>query len=110
MLITSGVGVLVNIIMGCSLHQHGHAHGPGYTRDKFNIKKIFRHYSIPIEHQTSNVYHLITVVLSRIDGTSQPNCDYFIQVENLIIYSNYNVLRTLFYIIIWFSVTYFHKA
>ena len=26
MLITSGVGVGVNIIMGCSLHQHGHAH------------------------------------------------------------------------------------
>ena len=29
MLITSGLGVLVNIIMGASLHQHGHAHGGG---------------------------------------------------------------------------------
>merc|ERR1719264_1743384 len=27
MLITSGIGVGVNIIMGCSLHQHGHSHG-----------------------------------------------------------------------------------
>ena len=27
MLATSGVGVLVNIIMGASLHQHGHSHG-----------------------------------------------------------------------------------
>ena len=26
MLITSTVGVIVNIIMGCSLHQHGHSH------------------------------------------------------------------------------------
>ena len=29
MLITSGLGVLVNIIMGASLHQHGHSHGGG---------------------------------------------------------------------------------
>ncbi|XP_053610133.1 proton-coupled zinc antiporter SLC30A2-like isoform X2 [Plodia interpunctella] len=27
MLITSGVGVLVNLIMGLTLHQHGHSHG-----------------------------------------------------------------------------------
>ena len=30
MLITSGLGVLVNIIMGASLHQHGHTHGGGH--------------------------------------------------------------------------------
>ena len=29
MLVTSGLGVLVNIIMGASLHQHGHSHGGG---------------------------------------------------------------------------------
>ncbi|XP_043244704.1 zinc transporter 2-like isoform X1 [Amphibalanus amphitrite] len=29
MLITSGLGVLVNIVMGCTLHQHGHSHGGG---------------------------------------------------------------------------------
>ena len=29
MLITSGLGVLVNIVMGASLHQHGHTHGGG---------------------------------------------------------------------------------
>ena len=29
MLITSGLGVVVNIIMGASLHQHGHSHGGG---------------------------------------------------------------------------------
>merc|ERR1719154_663909 len=27
MLITSGLGVLVNIFMGATLHQHGHSHG-----------------------------------------------------------------------------------
>jgi len=27
MLITSGVGVAFNIVMGCTLHQHGHSHG-----------------------------------------------------------------------------------
>jgi cation diffusion facilitator family transporter len=29
MLITSGVGLIVNIIMGCTLHQHAHTHGGG---------------------------------------------------------------------------------
>jgi len=29
MLITSGVGLVVNIIMGCTLHQHAHTHGGG---------------------------------------------------------------------------------
>jgi len=29
MLITSGVGVAFNIVMGCTLHQHGHSHGGG---------------------------------------------------------------------------------
>ncbi|XP_046383417.1 zinc transporter 2-like isoform X2 [Ischnura elegans] len=29
MLITSGLGVVVNLIMGCTLHQHGHSHGGG---------------------------------------------------------------------------------
>ncbi|XP_065166149.1 proton-coupled zinc antiporter SLC30A2-like isoform X2 [Atheta coriaria] len=30
MLITSAIGVLVNLIMGCTLHQHGHGHGGGH--------------------------------------------------------------------------------
>ena len=29
MLITSGIGVLFNIVMGLTLHQHGHSHGGG---------------------------------------------------------------------------------
>jgi len=33
MLITSGFGVLVNIIMGATLHQHGHSHGEVMTHD-----------------------------------------------------------------------------
>lgn len=47
MLITSGVGVLVNIIMGCSLHQHGHAHGPDTSNhsheENINVKAAFIH-------------------------------------------------------------------
>ncbi|XP_032669902.1 zinc transporter 2-like isoform X2 [Odontomachus brunneus] len=31
MLITSAVGVAVNLVMGLSLHQHGHAHGGGHS-------------------------------------------------------------------------------
>ena len=27
MLITSGIGVIINIVMGLTLHQHGHSHG-----------------------------------------------------------------------------------
>jgi cation diffusion facilitator family transporter len=29
MLITSGIGLIVNVIMGCTLHQHSHSHGGG---------------------------------------------------------------------------------
>lgn len=47
MLITSGVGVLVNIIMGCSLHQHGHTHGGGsshsHDEDNINVRAAFIH-------------------------------------------------------------------
>lgn len=38
MLITSGIGVLVNIIMGVSLHSHGHSHG-GTESHAHNDKK-----------------------------------------------------------------------
>ncbi|XP_064652130.1 proton-coupled zinc antiporter SLC30A2-like isoform X2 [Lineus longissimus] len=30
MLITAAVGVMFNIVMGCTLHQHGHTHGGGH--------------------------------------------------------------------------------
>ena len=58
MLITSGLGVLVNIIMGASLHQHGHshggahgdaehghghAHGHGGDGENINVKAAFIH-------------------------------------------------------------------
>ena len=57
MLITSGLGVLVNIIMGASLHQHGHSHGGGaghshggdseqalsQTSENINVKAAFIH-------------------------------------------------------------------
>merc|ERR1719219_405786 len=34
MLITSGLGVLVNIVMGASLHQHGHSHGGARDQER----------------------------------------------------------------------------
>ena len=54
MLITSGLGVLVNIIMGASLHQHGHTHGGGDVEhghghshgggeENINVKAAFIH-------------------------------------------------------------------
>ena len=60
MLITSAVGVAVNIIMGCSLHQPGHDHGenknaesgevnqgtqgiPGKEKENINVKAAFIH-------------------------------------------------------------------
>ena len=55
MLITSGLGVLVNIIMGTSLHQHGpghghshdteggHGHGHGHGKENINVKAAFIH-------------------------------------------------------------------
>jgi len=52
MLITSGLGVVVNIIMGAGLHQHGHSHGNhhedghgGHSTEKenINVKAAFIH-------------------------------------------------------------------
>jgi len=50
MLITSGLGVLVNIVMGASLHQHGHSHGGGGVGhhshghdENINVKAAFIH-------------------------------------------------------------------
>ena len=57
MLITSGLGVIVNIIMGVSLHQHGHSHGHSHTdqdtealhkehhteKENINVKAAFIH-------------------------------------------------------------------
>lgn len=36
MLITSAVGVVVNLVMGLSLHQHGHSHEDGHEHGKIN--------------------------------------------------------------------------
>ncbi|XP_018326011.1 zinc transporter 2 [Agrilus planipennis] len=47
MLITSGVGVVVNIIMGLTLHQHGHSHGSSNNKSgndsNINVKAAFIH-------------------------------------------------------------------
>jgi zinc transporter 2 len=45
MLITSGVGVCVNLIMGLTLQQHGHSHGGGSTHshDNINVRAAFIH-------------------------------------------------------------------
>lgn len=37
MLITSGIGVIVNVIMGLSLHQHSHSHGGTPTSDEERV-------------------------------------------------------------------------
>ncbi|XP_056645058.1 proton-coupled zinc antiporter SLC30A2-like [Diorhabda sublineata] len=50
MLITSGVGVVVNIVMGLALHQHGHTHGGhehsahgGKEKENINVRAAFIH-------------------------------------------------------------------
>ncbi|XP_076261737.1 solute carrier family 30 member 3 isoform X2 [Rhynchophorus ferrugineus] len=49
MLITSGIGVIVNIIMGCSLHHgHGHSHDSshgtkGKKQENINVRAAFIH-------------------------------------------------------------------
>ncbi|XP_046671669.1 zinc transporter 2 [Homalodisca vitripennis] len=50
MLITSGFGVLVNLIMGLTLHQHGHTHGGGSSHghshgesENINVRAAFIH-------------------------------------------------------------------
>jgi len=51
MLITSGLGVCVNLVMGATLHQHGHSHGGsaghghshGGDKENINVKAAFIH-------------------------------------------------------------------
>lgn len=52
MLVTSALGLLVNIIMGCTLHQHGHSHGGGgssshhnhhHSHENINVRAAFIH-------------------------------------------------------------------
>nr|CAI5832153.1 unnamed protein product [Callosobruchus analis] len=50
MLITSGVGVIVNLIMGFTLHQHGHSHHghshegeSGHKEENINVRAAFIH-------------------------------------------------------------------
>uniref|UniRef100_A0A182K8I3 Cation efflux protein cytoplasmic domain-containing protein n=1 Tax=Anopheles christyi TaxID=43041 RepID=A0A182K8I3_9DIPT len=46
MLVTSGLGILVNIIMGATLHHHGHSHGGGghhHEEQNMNVRAAFVH-------------------------------------------------------------------
>ncbi|XP_018578076.1 zinc transporter 2 isoform X2 [Anoplophora glabripennis] len=47
MLITSGIGVIVNLVMGLTLHQHGHTHSGsshGHSHDEnINVRAAFIH-------------------------------------------------------------------
>uniref|UniRef100_A0A182UB11 Cation efflux protein transmembrane domain-containing protein n=1 Tax=Anopheles melas TaxID=34690 RepID=A0A182UB11_9DIPT len=46
MLVTSGLGILVNIIMGATLHHHGHSHGGGgghHEEQNINVRAAFVH-------------------------------------------------------------------
>ncbi|XP_014605485.1 PREDICTED: zinc transporter 2-like [Polistes canadensis] len=59
MLITSAVGVAVNLVMGLSLHQHGHTHGghSHHDHDDHDMKKItdIENMSHKDEHKNINV-------------------------------------------------------
>ncbi|XP_015179243.1 PREDICTED: zinc transporter 2-like isoform X2 [Polistes dominula] len=59
MLITSAVGVAVNLVMGLSLHQHGHTHGghSHHDHDDHDMKKIsdIENISHKDEHKNINV-------------------------------------------------------
>ncbi|XP_053673752.1 proton-coupled zinc antiporter SLC30A2-like [Anopheles nili] len=45
MLITSGLGILVNVIMGATLHHHGHSHSSGghHEEENINVRAAFIH-------------------------------------------------------------------
>ncbi|KAG5877578.1 hypothetical protein JTB14_003729 [Gonioctena quinquepunctata] len=50
MLITSGLGVVVNLIMGCTLHQHGHTHSGDHSigeshkeKENINVRAAYIH-------------------------------------------------------------------
>lgn len=63
MLITSGVGVAFNVIMGCTLHQHGHSHGGighnhshgGHSHDSESQSLLSHGHSSHTVHDVENI-------------------------------------------------------
>jgi len=55
MLITSGLGVLVNIVMGATLHQHGHSHGGGSSHGHSHGTPSSAEQGIKAEKHSENI-------------------------------------------------------
>ncbi|CAH0562561.1 unnamed protein product [Brassicogethes aeneus] len=94
MLITSGVGVLVNLIMGLTLHQHGHTHGGGsshshshghsHKEENINVRAAFIHV-IGDFLQSFGVFVAALVIYYREDwAIIDPICTFLFSVLVLI--------------------------
>ncbi|XP_019867422.1 zinc transporter 2-like [Aethina tumida] len=104
MLITSGVGVLVNLIMGLTLHQHGHTHGGGsshshgghgHSHDKeqenINVRAAFIHV-IGDFLQSFGVFVAALVIYFKPDWMIiDPICTFIFSV--LVLITTYNIIK-----------------
>jgi zinc transporter 2 len=99
MLITSGAGVLINIVMGCSLHQHGgHSHGGAsgghghsHEQENINVKAAFIHV-IGDFIQSLGVFIAAIVIYFKPDwGIIDPICTFIFSI--LVLLTTIKILK-----------------
>ncbi|RZC37549.1 Cation efflux domain containing protein [Asbolus verrucosus] len=92
MLITSGVGVVVNLIMGLTLHQHGHTHGgSSHSHDNINVRAAFIHV-IGDFLQSFGVFVAAAIIYFRKDWIIiDPICTFIFSV--LVMFTTFAIIR-----------------
>ncbi|GAB0094046.1 zinc transporter 2 [Sergentomyia squamirostris] len=94
MLITSGFAILVNIIMGCSLHQHGHSHG-GASASKYeeniNVRAAFIHV-IGDVLQSIGVFFAALLIYFKPEWTlADPICTFVFSI--IVVFTTVRILK-----------------
>ncbi|KAJ3639687.1 hypothetical protein Zmor_003031 [Zophobas morio] len=101
MLITSGIGVIVNLIMGLTLHQHGHTHGGGsshshgggssHSHDNINVRAAFIHV-IGDFLQSFGVFVAAAVIYFKEDWLIiDPICTFIFSI--LVMFTTFAIIR-----------------
>lgn len=96
MLITSGLGVIVNLIMGCTLHQHGHSHSGSDNhqhggRENINVRAAFIHV-VGDFIQSFGVFVAAVVIYFRKDwAIVDPICTFLFSI--LVLFTTFAIMR-----------------
>lgn len=95
MLITSGVGVIINLIMGLTLHQHGHSHSGNNSShshaENINVRAAFIHV-IGDFLQSIGVFIAALIIYFKNDWRIvDPICTFLFSV--LVLFTTYNIIK-----------------